>query len=152
MRFRNVAALVAASSIALGAREASAQTAVIVHRSSAVSNVPVDELRRFFLGKTTITSSGQQITLVELSPLRGKFYKALLGLTADEVRRRWVALVFKGDATALPFELPDAPSVRKYVAEHPGAVAFIPADEVDDTVKIVRVDGKLPTDPAYPIK
>ena len=149
---RHVLALAAAITIALGAREASAQTAVIVHRSSPIANVPLDELRRFFLGKTTIAGNGQQITLVELSPLRTKFYKSLLGLSADEVRRRWVAMVFKGDATALPYELPDAPSVRKYVAEHPGAVAFIPLGDVDDTVKIVRVDGKLPSDAAYPIK
>lgn len=149
---RHVAALGAALILALGAREASAQTAVIVHRSSPIANVQLDELRRFFLGKTTITGNGQQITLVELSPIRAKFYKSLLGLSADEVRRRWVAMIFKGDATALPYELPDAPSVRRYVAEHPGAVAFIPVGDVDDTVKVVRIDGKLPSDAAYPIK
>src|SRR5947209_5395805 len=109
---RHLAAFAAALSIALGARAASAQTAVIVHRASSVGNVQLDDLRRFFLGKTTMAANGQQIVLVELAPIRARFYKSLLGLTADEVRRRWVAMVFRGDALALPFELADAAAVK----------------------------------------
>ena len=149
---RHLIAILATLSIVFGARTAVAQTAVIVHRSSPIANVKLDELRRFFLGKTTITGNGQQIVLVELAPIRARFYKALLGLTADEVRRRWVAMVFRGDALALPFELGDAAAVKKFVAEHPGAVAFIPAADADESVKVVRIDGKLPSDAAYPIK
>ncbi|HEX2780295.1 MAG TPA: hypothetical protein VHM30_12405 [Gemmatimonadaceae bacterium] len=151
---RHVAALVAALSLTLGAHPpvAEAQTAVIVHRASTVSNVGAEDLRRFFLGKSTIAGNGQQIVLVELTPIRAHFYKSLLGLTADEVRRRWIAMVFRGDALALPFEMPDAAAVKKFVAEHPGAIAFIPASEIDETIKVVRIDGKLPSEAGYPIK
>jgi hypothetical protein len=138
--------------IALGARAAEAQTAVIVHRASTVNNVSAEDLRRFFLGKTTMAGNGQQIMLVELTPIRTRFYKALLGLTADEVRRRWIAMVFRGDALALPFEIADVAAVKKFVSEHPGAVAYIPATEVDETVKVIHIDGKLPSDPGYPLK
>jgi hypothetical protein len=33
-----------------------------------------------------------------------------------------------------------------------GAVAYVRADEVRPGVKVVRVDGKLPTDPGYPVR
>jgi hypothetical protein len=149
---RSLVPLLAAAAISLGARGAEAQTAVIVHRASTVSNVSAEDLRRFFLGKTTIAGNGQQIMLVELTPIRTRFYKSLLGLTADEVRRRWIAMVFRGDALALPFEIADVGAVKKFVAEHPGAVAYIPAGDVDDTVKVLRIDGKLPGDASYALK
>jgi hypothetical protein len=149
---RNLATLVAVACLTVTARSVSAQAAVIVHRSSAVSDVKLDDLRRFFLGQGAMGSNGQQVLLVELAPMRTRFYKQLLGLSGDEVRRRWIGMVFRGDALALPFELGDATAVKKFVAEHPGAVAFLAASDVDDTVKVLRIDGKRPGDAAYPLK
>jgi hypothetical protein len=148
---RFVATIFAVASLTISARPALAQTAVIVHRSSTVSDVKLDDLRRFFLGQASITA-GQQVMLVELSPLRSRFYKRLLGITADEVRRRWIGVVFRGDALTLPFELADPTAVKKFVAEHPGAVAFIELGDVDDSVKTLRIDGKRPGDAQYPLK
>jgi len=34
----------------------------------------------------------------------------------------------------------------------PGSISFANADEVTDDVKVVRIDGKLPSDPGYPLK
>ena len=149
---RYVATILAVACLTIAARPALAQTAVIVHRSSAVSDVKLDDLRRFFLGQGAMAASAQQVMLVELSPIRTRFYKRLLGLSPDEVRRRWIGVVFRGDALTLPFELADPAAVKKFVAEHPGAVAFIEVSDIDDTVKALRVDGKRPGDPQYPLK
>ena len=149
---RYIAPFIVAVAIAGAARIASAQTAVIVHRANAVSNLSAEDLRRVFLGKTTTAASGQPIVVVELTTIRARFCKSLLGLSADEVRRRWVGLVFRGDALAFPYELADAAAVKKFVAEHPGAVGYIPSSDADETVKIVRIDGKLPGDAAYLLK
>ena len=149
---RYVATTLAVACLTIAARPTFAQTAVIVHRSSAVSDVKLDDLRRFFLGQGALAANGKQVMLVELSPIRTRFYKRLLGLSPDDVRRRWIGVVFRGDALTLPFELDDPAAVKKFVAEHPGAVAFIEVSDVDDTVKAVRVDGKRPGDPQYPLK
>ena len=149
---RLVASAFVAACLTVTARPALAQTVVIVHRASSVSDVKLDNLRRFFLGQGAMSATGEQAMLVELSPIRARFYKKLLGLRADEVRRRWVGMVFRGDALALPFELADAAAVKKFVAEHPGAVAFLDAADVDDTVKALRIDGKRPSDPQDPLK
>jgi hypothetical protein len=34
----------------------------------------------------------------------------------------------------------------------PGSISFIRASEVTDDVRLVRVDGKLPSDDGYPLK
>ena len=149
---RFVATVITVACLTIPARSALAQTAVIVHRSSVVSDVKLDELRRFFLGQGSIVASGQHVMLVELTPVRTRFYKRLLGLTPDEVRRRLIGVVFRGDALTLPFELADPAAVKKFVAEHAGAVAFIDVADVDDTIKALRIDGKRPGDPQYPLK
>ena len=149
---RYVATILAVACLTIASRPALAQTAVIVHRSSAVSDVKLDDLRRFFLGQGALAANGRQVILVELSPIRTRFYKRLLGLSPDDVRRRWIGVVFRGDALTLPFELDDATAVKKFVAEHPGAVAFVEVSDLDDTIKALRIDGKRPGDPLYPIK
>ena len=149
---RYVATILGVACLTIAARPALAQTAVIVHRSSAVSDVKLDDLRRFFLGQGALAANAQHVMLVELSPIRTRFYKRLLGLSPDEVRRRWIGVVFRGDALTLPFELADPAAVKKFVAEHPGAVAFVEVSDIDDTVKALRVDGKRPGDPQYPLK
>jgi hypothetical protein len=149
---RSLAMMITVACLTVAARPALAQTAVIVHRSSVVSDVKLDDLRRFFLGQGAMTSDGRQTLLVELTPMRTHFYKRLLGLSGDEVRRRWIGMVFRGDALTLPFELGDATAVKKFVADHPGAVAFIGLADVDDTIKVLRIDGKRPGDATYPIK
>ena len=149
---RYVATILAVACLTIAVPPALAQTAVIVHRSSVVSDVKLDDLRRFFLGQGALAANSQHVMLVELSPIRTRFYKRLLGLSPDEVRRRWIGVVFRGDALTLPFELADPAAVKKFVAEHPGAVAFVEVSDIDDTVKALRVDGKRPGDPQYPLK
>ena len=34
----------------------------------------------------------------------------------------------------------------------PGSISFIRADDVSDTIQVVRIDGKLPSDAGYPLK
>ena len=42
--------------------------------------------------------------------------------------------------------------VRQSVATTPNAVGFIKASQVDDSVKVVTVDGSSPGQPAYKLK
>ena len=130
---------------------AAAQMAVIVHPSSTTRAVSLEDLRRLFLGKTQ-TIDTTHVQVVEAAKLRKPFYRALLALSDDEVRRRWVALVFRGEATALPRTLPDDAAVKAYVAEHPGAVGFIDASAVDGTVRVLTVDGHKPSEAAYALR
>lgn len=132
-------------------RTACAQFAVIVHPDAPVSNVSVDELRRYFLGKSTMLGA-TQLQVVEHPKERPAFYRALAGLSEDEVRRRWVGLAFRGEAPVLPKEIADAAEVRRFVSEHPGAIAFLDAAAVDGSVKVLSVGGHRPADPSYPLR
>lgn len=130
---------------------AAAQMAVIVHPSSTTRAVSIEDLRRFFLGNTQ-TIDTAHVQIVEVARLRKAFYHALLGISEDELRRRWVALVFRGEAPALPKTMPDDAAVKAYVAEHPGAIGFIDASSADGSVRVLTVDGHKPTEGAYALR
>jgi hypothetical protein len=42
--------------------------------------------------------------------------------------------------------------VRKFVFNVPGAIGYLRPEDVDDSVKVVRIDGHLPSDAEYPLK
>jgi hypothetical protein len=42
--------------------------------------------------------------------------------------------------------------VRKFVFNVPGAIGYVRATDVDSSVKILRVDGRLPEDKEYSLR
>lgn len=132
-------------------RSADAQMAVIVNPSVTTRGVSLDDLRRYFLGNTQ-TLDTTHVQIIESARIRKPFYRALFGMSEDEVRRRWVALVFRGEATALPKTLPDDAAVKAYVAEHPGAIGFVDASSVDGSVRALAIDGHKPSEAAYALR
>jgi len=40
----------------------------------------------------------------------------------------------------------------RFVFNVPGAIGHIPAELADGTVKVLRVGGRLPSDPQYPLR
>jgi ABC-type phosphate transport system substrate-binding protein len=48
--------------------------------------------------------------------------------------------------------LNSAAAVRQFVAATPGAIGYLLASDVDDSIKIVKVDGKAPGEAGYPLK
>jgi hypothetical protein len=60
--------------------------------------------------------------------------------------------VFKGEGPFPPVILRTPADVRKFVGTTPGAVGYLRASDVDDSVKVVRVNGLLPDDDGYPMR
>ena len=42
--------------------------------------------------------------------------------------------------------------MRKFVFNVPGAIGYLRPGDVDDSVKVLRIDGHLPGDAEYPLK
>ena len=128
---------------------AHAQIAVVVHKSTPASDATSESLRRVFLGSSTVFLAHNRVKLVECGPLKTKFYRDLLNMTSDEIKRRWMQIVFSGEFGTPPTELADDSEVKRYVALHPGAVGFISAASVDETVKVLKIDGVGPRQANY---
>ena len=129
---------------------ASGQVAVITNHDSPVVDLSHQELRRIFRAETTSTTAGP-ILLVEHSAVRANFYSLVLEMAEAQVDRYWIGLVFRGDAR-LPLKLDSPSAVRDFVAANPGAIAFLALELVDDSVRVVAVNGRAPTDSDYLVR
>jgi hypothetical protein len=129
-----------------------AQVAVVVNTANAADEESLDRLKRLFLGQTTTFSTGEHARLATHSSSADRFDRAALGFQREIVRSRWMAMTFRGEATSLPAEYASSDDVKRFVREHPDAIAYLPAADVDATVKVLRIDGKRPSDPGYAIR
>jgi hypothetical protein len=149
---RRVRALVALALLCAAPRLAHAQQmAVVVNPGNAIEELSTDKLRRLYLGQTRTFPNGAHARLARHTASAPVFDRAALGLQPEIVRSRWMAMIFRGEATALPTELATADDVKRFVREHPDAIGFLPAGQVDGTVKAISIDGKRPGDAGYSI-
>jgi hypothetical protein len=125
---------------------------IVVAKGSSVTNISRGDLKRCFLGES-VSAGGK--TLVPFNatagtPDRSGFDKAVLGMSPDEVGRFWVDRTVRGQSAA-PRSLPSAAHIAKVAAKFPGAIGYLPADQMTSDIQAVAVDGVAYTDAAYNI-
>ena len=60
--------------------------------------------------------------------------------------------VFTGVVFVSPKTLGTPAEVLKFVFNVPGAIGYVRASDVDSSVKVLRVDGRLPDDKDYALR
>ncbi|HJU72117.1 MAG TPA: hypothetical protein VJ717_00115 [Gemmatimonadaceae bacterium] len=128
--------------------------AVIVHPSTSVGDVSIAQLRRVFLGEQQFWPGGSRVVLFIHEPGSGSrsvVLRQLYQMNEGEFRRYWIAKTFRDDVTTGPKIVSSTALAKRLTATIPGAIAVIPADAVDGTVKVLRVDSRLPREDAYPL-
>ena len=123
--------------------------AVVANRDNPITGLSLEELRRLYLGATTIFANKERVILLEYRPAAERFYQAALAMSDDRVRRHWIRRVFAGEVGTPPDGYQSSDELTSYVSAHPGAIAFVPADNVGTKVKLIPVEGKRPGDPGY---
>ena len=153
-RVGRLGASIALALVALGAspRAGSAQLAVVVNPGNTLAGLSLDQLRRLFLGQAKTFPTGQHARLARHTPSAATFDREALGLQPEIVRSRWMALIFRGEVTVVPADFSSADEVKQFVRSHPDAIAFMPAGQVDPSVKVLEIDGKRPTDAGYVLR
>jgi len=143
-------AILCASSSAIGDKPRA--LVVIVAKGSKVTGLSRAELRRAFSGDAVVVDGDRLVPFnyTPGSPERVAFDRAILGLSPEEVGRFWVDRKIRGESQP-PRALANASLVIRIVARFPGAIGYIPADQVTDDVVAVTVDGVPPSSPDYPI-
>lgn len=151
------ALLVATLLFASPAREAGvAPIAVIVHEQVPVDELSLSELRRIFRGERLFWAGDLTITL--LAPARGSREREVLldkvyerGSEA-EYQRFWINKLFDKRGQTAP-KISGSPQMSAgLVREIPGAIALVPADRIPSGVKVLRIDGRSPGEPGYPLR
>ena len=59
---------------------------------------------------------------------------------------------FTGEVLEGPSQKNSTPDVIRFIYSVPGAIGYVRADEVDASVKVLRIAGLAPGEPGYMIK
>ena len=129
--------------------------AIIVNPSNPVENCSFDDLRKIFLGEKSHWPNGRRITLVMLDPAqpeRKVVLREIYNMSEKDLDNHFIQGVFAGGVLAPPKTLGSAAEVRKFVFNVPGAIGYVKGTDVDPSVKILRIDGRLPDDKDYRLR
>lgn len=132
-----------------------AEFAVIASSGVPVDNLTLDELRRVFLFKRGVWRPGQPVNVMLPDsglPARAFLLRHVYRMSEQDLRRFILERIFQAEIDFAP----------KVVASDAEALAFIKAGRSLITVvsagaprlsqvKVLRIDGKLPRQPGYPL-
>lgn len=115
--------------------------ALVTHVENPNSVLSRAELGRMFLKKRTQWSNGDRCIPIDqagTSEIRQQFYGMVLDRTVYDMKRYWMQETMTGNAKP-PVSLENAATVKKYLQKIKGGIAYIYEDEVDSSVKVIRV-------------
>lgn len=130
----------------------SGDLAIVVNKENPVESLSMAELRKVFLGERSHWPSGRRITLVMMEAghaERAVLIRDVCQMNESDFNRHFLHGVFTGEVFVSPKTLASPLGVRKFIFNVPGAIGYLRASDVDSSVKIVRVDGHLPSDREY---
>ncbi|WP_252738911.1 phosphate ABC transporter substrate-binding protein [Colwellia sp. D2M02] len=116
-----------------------ADVAVIVNSANTAA-IDEGDIPRIFLGKIKSYSTGDKVTLVNLNSdqsARAEFEDKVLNKSATQIKAYWSKLMFSGKAKP-PKELENDKAVIDFIQSNPGAIGYISAESVTDSVKVIK--------------
>jgi ABC-type phosphate transport system substrate-binding protein len=127
--------------------------AVVVNETNPVTNLTTAELRKLFAGETRSWRGGVPVVLFVRAPGAYEPFvlMRLLGMSENDYKRHWTEQVFRGEARTEPVALFSNGMQKEAVAVFPGGVALVSLQDVKPGMKVVKVNGHLPTEPGYPL-
>jgi len=165
LRFRGISTLLLASALALVAPVYAAEeeevvesedrpVAIVVHPDTEIDNLTIGELRAIFLAEQQYWPDKSRIVLLVRAPdayERTFVLDRIYQMSETEFRRYWIAKMFRAEISSGPRVVFSTNMALGLVTAIPGSITFIQASDVGPDVKVVRIDGKLPSEEDYPL-
>ncbi len=163
--FRAFSVAAAAAVLLIPAQSAMAQSeaaagprqpiAIVVNPKDGVSDLSFAELRRIFLGEQQFWPDRSKVTLLVRAPVareRAVVLDEIYRMNEDQFRQYWIGKMFRAEVAGGPKIVYSSDMAMNLVSMIPGSITFVLASAVTPNTKVLRIDGKLPSDPGYPLK
>jgi len=126
--------------------------AIVVHPDTNVENLSLAQLRRIILAEQQFWSDDSRITVLVRAPgayERDLVMNLLYRMDEAQFRKYWIAKMFRAEVPSGPKIVFSNNMALELVRAIPGSITFVNSAELDDTVKIVKIDGLGPDDEGY---
>ena len=145
-----------AASVSIGQTRSPMELAIIVNKSNPNDNLSFSELREYFMAERNSWASGAgRVRVVMREPgvaEREAVLRLIYDMNEKDFNSYFLSKKFRGEISEEPRLRTSTPDMIRTIANVPGAIGYVRADEVDASVKVVRVDGLAPGDAGYRIK
>lgn len=132
------------------------ELAIIVNKSNPNDNLQFSELREYFLAERSNWSSGGGKVRVIMrepgEPEREAVLRLIYDMNEKDFNSYFLGKKFRGEVIEEPRLRSSTPDMIKTISNVQGAIGYVRADEVDASVKVLRVDGLAPGDAGYKIR
>jgi len=164
MRTRRIAHRIVAATAAwavvvllapFAASSESTDVVVAVHRDVPVDGLTMTELRRIVLGDREFWPGSVRVTLLLRAPVsheRDVVLNHLAQMSEAQFRQHWIGKVFRADTAVAPKIVYSPEMSVDLVNRMPGAITFIDFSNATRSLKVVKIDGKLPGEAGYPLR
>ena len=129
------------------------QLAVIVGTPTRLGNISMANLQRVFGGEIVTADDGTRLLPINHPPRtadRVAFDRIVFERDPDAVGRYWIDRRIRG-GSGPPRTVDNVQALRRAVSGLPGAISYLRTSLLTPEVLPVRVDGKLPGEPGYPL-
>ena len=126
--------------------------AIIVSKDNPTMEISSKDLVKIFRQERQYWEGGKKIYLIMRetgTPEKTLVMKTIYQMDDAELKKYWLGKVFKQEIASFPKTLSSNEAVKRFVRQAPNAIGFIDASSADDTVKVLRIDGKLPGETGY---
>ncbi len=130
----------------------SLNVAIVVNKNNELSDVSLVELKKIFTKKKTRWVDGKKIFLILptfSSEERDIVLSKIYNMNDVDLKKFWLSQLFQGGISKLPKQVNSKIAVKRFVERIPNAISFINLSDVTDDLKVLRVNGKLPSDLGY---
>ena len=152
-KWLRITALLCAASVTVGSSAAAIKNmAVVISAGSKVSDVPLADLVKLCKGTQKSWGDGKNFLLVVKNPEAPEMHVVAQKLFVDaggDIR----GAIAKMNESRLTIKIAGSDEeLLRIVEATPGAVGIIDVYSINSSVKVLRVDGKLPFDAGYTFK
>ncbi len=115
---------------------------IIVNKANPVASLKRPKVAATFMRQVSRWPFGAEIVPIDLpekSAIHAAFLKTILKTSLDDLKAYWIDQKLTHNIDP-PMRVADPAEARRIVASKPGAIAYIPAEAADDTVKVLTVE------------
>ncbi len=125
--------------IALAGGAAASEVVVVMSAKNPELRLSKEQVADIFLGRAHRLPDGRRAVPIdqsEGSAVREAFYESFLGRSAAQMKAHWSKIIFTGRGQP-PRQVAGDREAKLHLSGNPDAVAYLAADQVDASVRIV---------------
>jgi hypothetical protein len=120
------------------AQSDNSEYAIIANKDVQGNSISIAALKGIYLREVRTWSNGTAIMPVDLTS-ESSFYQSLFGKSYSQMQAYWLNMRVKYNLS-FPISKKDPESAKKVIAENKGAIGFIKSEDVDDRVKVLKIE------------